>query len=423
MTGVPLPKDQLPPDDDDFLRATPPPESRPKVGRWKNVLRGRGSILVIVVGSLAIVTFFVSALMAGGNQLPQSKLPDTPNMGATPGLRESSPARMKALTDENNERAERVLAQGQGSTVPTPGLAVLQPAQEPVKLSAKFATESTEAKAAQQQQQQQSENLRLAAMKNQMATLLKGWSARKSPGVNHQERQQASASAGGGAASSTGGITSPGSITPANASTTAGRGPGDLPYLMVEPGHIDLGRTALMSRSNLPGAPMKVDISSGKFAGGVLLANVAKANDLATLRFTTLTLPVGHPAVPAGGTFAVDAIAIDPKTGLGGIASDVEYRWGEQIVLKLGAAFLSGVSTVLSQPDNSVTALGAYGGATQLSGNYTTKNAIFGGLANVSKGVVDDLERRRDAEQLPIVTVAPNEDIGILWLASARAQQ
>ena len=118
--------------------------------------------------------------------------------------------------------------------------------------------------------------------------------------------------------------------------------------IILPAGEIIYAQTLLEANSDIPG-PVLAEIVTGPLKGSRILGTFEVQDEYLTLNFDT--------AILNDQSISIDAIAVNPKTSLTGMASDVDHRYLERILLPAAAAFVEGFASAVAQQDNSVIVL------------------------------------------------------------------
>lgn len=129
--------------------------------------------------------------------------------------------------------------------------------------------------------------------------------------------------------------------------------------------------------------PALAQILSGPFEGGRAIGSFQKQDEYLTLNFTNI--------IKDGVSYTVSAIALDEKTTLTGINSDVDHHYFARIVVPAAANFIKGYAQAASQPEQTQTALGS--GISTTTAQPTTREQLMKGVteaANEATSIIKD---------------------------------
>lgn len=176
---------------------------------------------------------------------------------------------------------------------------------------------------------------------------------------------------------------------------------------LVPAGEIEYGQMITEANSDVPG-PVLALITSGPLRGSRLIGsfNVQEQGDMLSLTFNTV--------VYKGQSIGVEAIAIDPKTTLPGMATDVDHRYLRRVILPAAAAFIEGAASAISQSGlTTVTVEGSTVAENSQSPN--SRQEIASGIEEAGEEVRDMIEEEADNTKV-LVRIETGTPLGILFL-------
>ncbi len=142
--------------------------------------------------------------------------------------------------------------------------------------------------------------------------------------------------------------------------------------LVVSAGSIFYAQMLTEANSDIPG-PIMAQILTGPFAGGRAIGEFQTTRNYLIVSFKTIAFKNKN--------VAVNILALDPESTLGGVATEVDPRYFSRVLLPAAAAFLSEYGKVISTPSSTVSVTGASGGTTTTDTEKpTTKDAMYAGL-------------------------------------------
>ncbi|MCB1840227.1 MAG: DotG/IcmE/VirB10 family protein, partial [Alphaproteobacteria bacterium] len=309
---------------------------------------------VVKVGVVGLVVLvFVGSLWFFGKakeKTPDSMVPAPSQVSAPPGTAEASPIYVQAVEEQNEADFEHALKTGD-STIPvpveTPSDRLQLPeekedTEDPLHRWRRLQEERVLRDTSDDQDvepvtvldsEQQNEAMKSMAesMMKQMQQVL----SRQGERVRMQHKRfikLVSTDEGGGGANAGGGGADQGEFD--------GEAVKEEPKIIIPAGEIEYGQMLLEANSDVPG-PVLVLLVSGPLKGSKLIGTFSVQDDYLTLRFDRI--------VVEGRDSAVDAIALNPDTSLPGIATEVDHRYLQRILLPAAAAFVEGFSEALAQ--------------------------------------------------------------------------
>lgn len=179
------------------------------------------------------------------------------------------------------------------------------------------------------------------------------------------------------------------------------------PSVLVPAGEIVYGQMITEANSDVPG-PVLALISSGPLRGSRLIGSftVHEQGDMLSLNFNTV--------VYKGQSIGVDAVAIDPKTTLPGMATDVDHRYLKRVLLPAAAAFVEGAASAISQSGlTTVTVEGSTVAEDSRSPN--SRQEIASGLEEAGEEVRELIDEEADNTKV-LVRIETGTPLGILFL-------
>ncbi len=180
---------------------------------------------------------------------------------------------------------------------------------------------------------------------------------------------------------------------------------GDTVVQLLPAGTIEYGQTLLEANSDI-GGPVLVQIVTGPFAGARAIGSFDRRDKYLVLTFKTLS--------QKGVTYTIDAIAVDPNTSLTGLATDVDYRLFERIILPAAARFIEGIGSAIADSGNTSVSVNGET-VVQNSNDLNAREELFNGVEEGARELGDFLEEQGDGTQI-LVTVAAGTPIGLLFL-------
>ena len=392
---------------------TPPQGLKAKFGEmWRNSPAFKFGVIAASVAAVGGGGY----MMTGGGAKPvapdaqESRVSGGEHVKGTVGA-DTTPEYNNLLQDANKQRAKEALQSGQ-SAIPTPvgnventapkkeqpvdPLAMWRQAEQqqpkPTPPPAPILQQEAPNNNVGQQQQQDLSQL-TTAMQQQISALTAAWQPTQATVVSFATDKQTAPNNGTAQAGSTNGPTANG--TPVPEKKTA--------KVVVPAGDILYGTMITEANSDVPG-PILAQIMSGPLKDGRLIGAFQVSEEYLVMQFTTLSLH-GH-------SYAINALALDPNTTLGGMATETDQRYFSRLVLPAAAAFISRFGQAISQPPQTTTV--SNGTVTISQGQATTKDALYGGMGDAASQVSQFVSAAGNAVK-PLVRVASNTPIGIFF--------
>src|SRR5262249_43355048 len=117
------------------------------------------------------------------------------------------------------------------------------------------------------------------------------------------------------------------------------------PTALVSAGTVSYGQLLTEANSDVPG-PILAQILSGPLSGARAVGQFHTINDYNVLQFSLVNFK--------GKDYPINAIALDPDTTLGGMATEVDERYFTRVILPAAAGFMQGLGSALGTGSSSV---------------------------------------------------------------------
>jgi len=397
---------------------------------WRNNPAIKAGVIV-GAGLLVLVSFFMFG--GGGSSEPPAESFVAPgaDVAGTPGSEQVSPNYREAVEEQNETIAEEAKQTG-GSAIPTPIdppvskvplLSEPEKKEDPLQRWRKLQEERLEREierkkeaqaaapppqaapvqdpAATVDQEQVIADL-AGAMADQMQAVLENRSqpSVQSVTINSKEylkRMQEEAS----------GIDATGrqGNTGANAANNNPEARPE-PKILFPAGQIAYAQLLIEANTDVPG-PVLAQIHSGPLKGNRILGTFQEQNELLTLRFNTVVID--------GKSQSIDAIALDPNTSLGGMATEVDHRYFKRILLPMAADFVEGAARAISDSGRTnVTIQGET--VTESTNDTTTEEEIASGIEEAGDSMSNIIEQIA-ANTRVMVRIAAGTPMGVLFMS------
>ncbi len=188
----------------------------------------------------------------------------------------------------------------------------------------------------------------------------------------------------------------------------------ETPKTIVSAGTVSYAQLITEANSDVPG-PILAQIVSGPLAGARAVGQFQVANgnaDYLVLQFNLANLK--------GKDYALNAIALDPDTTLGGMATEVNQRYFTRVVLPAAAGFLQGFGSALGQGNSSISTNGTTTIVSQ-SGKGISQGA-FTGVGQAAQTASQFFQNQANQTR-PLVRVAAGTPIGMFFTTTVTDQQ
>lgn len=375
----------------------------------------------VILGAFALLVIGVILFGGRAEQDPTSRVARGRDLTEAPGTAEVTEAYRQAVEEENTRRTEVALREGE-SVVPTPveapkGTLPLQFEEPEEEDPLERWRRMQEERIRQQQVQQQVEpdeppppevdtrtpavNAMAQAMAQQMESVLtnqeiSGMQVQPVAQLSYlealAEKQRAQREAALAAAQQ----------------QLLGEDIEDALEILIPAGTIEYGYMLTEANTDAPG-PILAEIATGPLKGARIIGNFSATNDYLTMNFNT--------AVLDGVDYAANAVAIDPDTTLPGVATDIDRRYFQRIILPMAAEFVEGLTEAIADSGRtSVTISGDTVTETTSNQDLSRDQKVASGVAEAGEELANIFDEIFDGTQ-PLIRVRPGTPIGILFVA------
>ncbi len=399
-----------------------PPGARANLAEaWRS--RPLFKLVVLMTAVAAIVAAGMSFFGGSSASKNTSRLVNPPTINGAPGG-PASPY-MQQQTDMANRDRENQAMQTGGSALPTPiGQSTDMNALngdakkgDPLnELKAEIEHLKQDQQQTQKQQIQQQQLIQQAparaaqaeqfddtlamAMQRQMSQLIDGWTPAgvKSVIVTKPEDLKAAAEKRAGASAD--------GSTASGANGAAAQEPAKV---LLPAGTVSYAQLLTEANSDVPG-PILAQIVSGPFSGARAVGQFQVANgyaDYLVLQFTLVHFK--------GKDYPINAIALNPDTTLGGMATEVDQRYLTRVILPAAAGFLQGFGQALGTGNSTTTTNGQATIISQSQEGY--RQGLFQGLGQGAQTMSQFFQNQANQTK-PLVRVAASTPMGLFFTTS-----
>lgn len=377
-----------------------------------------------LIGAAVVVVIVLITLFGGKSEEAPGSLVSRgdPNFKQAPGTEEVSPVMKEAMEENNQQRIEEAQKQG-GSAIPTPIEApktLLEvpddqgEGEDPLLRWKQMQEERAKAQREQQLNEEQSKPQADPQRDAKIQNLASGMSAQvgdilgkdKKLGLQHMVVFDVSK------LESKEGLDENSLAYDKLADGTTQLSTTGKPLKVILPaGKVEYAQMMLEANSDIPG-PVVAMVVSGTFNGAKLLGTFASQEEYLVITFNTLITKKGT-SVP------IKAYAIDPQTSLTGVATDVDHRYFQRIILPAAAKFVEGLGDAYSQTTSETTQNATT--TTTSTEDLNTKQE-FGKAVSEAASQVGDVLDEDGKNTKPLVRVAAGTPIGILFMSPVTDQ-
>lgn len=402
---------------DEFDRPVGKAEKGPSLGElWRN-----NPIIKVAVVGVGVVAVITGLVMFGGDsaKTPKSDVGSSIQQREAPGA-QTSPAYNDAINEVNQQRLDQAMQTG-SSTMPIPvggpntppvdaynqepPVTITDPladwrasnqdtgAQQPMQPTEQGPQPDFQQRPGQRQQplgpDAQAVDALAQAMGQQMQAILDKHKITGAQVMSVTDKdyftKQAAANGGNGTGS-----------TP----TTT-----EVEEILIPAGTIVYAQTLTEANTDAPG-PVLVRLASGPLEGSRMLGTFGNTEEFLTLDFNTI--------VVNGVSQSASAVALDPKTTLPAVATQVDHRYLRRFILPAAARFIQGMGDAIAQREQTnISVNGSTVTSSQKSLN--TKQQLAAGLSDGTRKIGDELDREGDRTRV-MIKVHAGTPIGILFL-------
>lgn len=372
--------------------------------------------LLVIMGVVGVALAGALGTFSSKQELDVSQMAKAPPISEAPGGA-SSPFFNEQNQKANAQRAGIALVQG-GSAIPTPQghdvtdltdnrkdpLVEFRAETERLKQEL-YAQQKQSNQQMQLMQQQMQQNQRQApeddslakAMQKQMQQLMESWTPRAAKFVN--------------------GVAEPEAVVKAEPQMRnvdedeeilrqASAGPRE--KVLVSAGTVNYVQLLVEANSDVPG-PILVQILSGPFAGGRAIGTFQVMGDYLVMAFKTITLKDKE--------YQIEAMALDPDTTLGGLATEVDHRYFTRVLLPAAGAFVAAFGRAMGETPTETTV--SDGTVVASQAKKGTEEALYAGVGEMGQTVADFLRDEANNTKT-LVRVAVGTPMGLFFLKSVK---
>ena len=376
----------------------------------------------IVIGAIALIGFVAIMFSGGEEEETISMMPGGSNVTSAPGTDEEvAPAYVEAVEQQNEANLDEAIATG-GSAIPvpieTPDTRLEVPeieeeTEDPLHRWRLLQEERVERQMQSREAdpepvtvldaEQQSEAITALAesMTQQMESVLTRTNQVKTFTVktliNYEEESEGAGGSGGGA--------------------TGGNGSGDDSgasgfeeiedvEIIIPAGKIVYGQMLLEANSDVPFTVL-AEMVSGPLKGWKLLGEFSVLDNVELLGITFETA-----VNEEGKQYNVEAVMLDPDTGLAALRTDIDHRYLKRIVFPAAAEFISGYASAIAESGRtSVTVTGET--VTTAENPTTDEQEVATGVEEAADEIASVLDEIGDVEVK--IVIEAGTPIGIFF--------
>ncbi len=411
---------------DDVVEETP--QAAPQGFKESLLDAWRNKPIVKLFVIMAVVAFAMAgalgAFSGGSGPKDVSRLAKAPELNEVPGG-QSSPFFIEQNKQANDQRVDQAIQRG-GSAMPTPvgnnvdlseltektkkdPLLEFRAETERLKqeLRAEQRQSAQQVQVLQQQVQQQkfapqNDDTLGRAMQKQMQDLMQSWTPSRLTmvsGVALSELSESRSLVARGDGAGPVEVSRTGTISDGGARLLT-----ETPKALVPAGTVNYAQLLTEANSDVPG-PILAQILSGPLAGGRAIGQFQVQNEYLVLTFSRVSYK--------GKDYSVNAVALDPDTTLGGMATEVDHRYLTRLLLPAAASFMSEFGSTIAQGSSSTTVSGDTLVVSQA--DRGSKDALYAGLGKIGQTMGQFFQSEANATKT-LVRVAVGTPMGLFFL-------
>lgn len=179
--------------------------------------------------------------------------------------------------------------------------------------------------------------------------------------------------------------------------------------ILLPAGTIEYAQLITEANTDVPG-PILAEVLTGPFKGARLIGTFESTYNYLTLNFNRIVLD--------GVDYNADAVAVDPKTTLPGMATDINRRYFQRVVLPVAAEFVTGFTQALSESGTtSIIISGDTTTQTTSNQDRSSDQEVALGIATAGKefaGIIDEIKQNNPQ----LIRVRAGTPMGILFVES-----
>lgn len=401
-------------------------ETSPLMEAWKNSPMLK--ILVVGAGLLVLVGGYMAFGGSNTDDIP-SQVSGNPGVTSVPGD-DVDPQFEQALRTVNEQRAQAARERG-GSALPTPigrtrggddlDMQQREPAIDPLeqwrqsveRRQRERDVQVTQQRQVTQQNQQQFQqqvvsNEQNEALVQAMARQFQAIMEARAPQASRvatitphdfYERQAAQQAAQNAAGNNAGGFNNMGGMMGQQQGGPVSQ------EIIIPAGEIIYGQLLTMARSDVS-TPVLAQLASGPLRGARAIGSFQRSEG----NFLVLSF---NRVVVDGIDYPISAVAVDPATTGGGLATEVDYHWFTRVILPGAAAFIEGLADAYAQRENTVTVSGDT--VIQETPELNASGRLATGIASSSRAIGEIFQDEAREKRRPTVIVGAGTPIGIFF--------
>ncbi len=183
--------------------------------------------------------------------------------------------------------------------------------------------------------------------------------------------------------------------------------------ILLPAGTIEYAQLITEANTDVPG-PILAEIMTGPFKGGRLIGTFEETYNYLTLNFNTIVLN--------GVDYSAEGVAIDPKTTLPGMATDINRRYFARVVLPVAAEFITGFASAIADSGNTSITISGDSVTESSSNSRSEDQEVALGIAKAGEelgGIINEIK-----DNYPqLLRVRAGTPMGILFVSAVTDNQ
>jgi len=176
--------------------------------------------------------------------------------------------------------------------------------------------------------------------------------------------------------------------------------------IIVPAGQIAYAQLLIEANNEAPG-PVLAQIVSGPLRGSRVLGSFETQREVLTISFNTIVID--------GISQGIDAIALDPATSLPGLATEVDHRYLQRVILPAAAAFIEGAAEAISESGRTTVTITGETVAEEQE-ETTDEQEIASGISEAGAAIGEMLDDELQDLEDPLIRIEAGTPMGILFI-------
>ena len=175
--------------------------------------------------------------------------------------------------------------------------------------------------------------------------------------------------------------------------------------ILLPAGKIVYAQLLTEANTDVPG-PVLAQLLTGPLKGNRIIGSFEAQNDFLTLNFETVIIN--------DESLGIDAIALDPDTTLPGLATEVDHRYFQRVILPAAAAFVEGMAEAIAESGRTTVTISGETVAEEEE-ETTDEQEVATGIREVGEELREILDEMADEVEV-LIRIEAGTPIGVLFL-------